>query len=264
MSATIDHGAFPMGVDFLRLQEQISDQCGKATVEFSAHAGKALPATLEQLGSVLSILYRLACCAWGCSKGDHTLEWLAGKLINQASGSYRLFMAGHYDESLVLTRGIGEIANLLCLFKNDPTALVTWENASRQDRLNNFSPAGVRRRIEQLGDVTPVIEKARYQKLCEVGAHPVPGMAPGHYTGTGRPMLNGIMQETGVFVCATELGFAVSVAALWLIEPLKPPPDIRKLLFDKAVSLIRSLGAFTILNYEELNALALKNVSESD
>lgn len=175
----------------------------------------------------------------------------------------RLLRAGHYDESLVLTRGIGEIANLLCLFKNDPAELSGWKTATRSERLNNFGPAAVRKKIEKLGNIAASIDEERYRKLCEVGAHPVPGFAPGHYTGTGRPILSGIMQETGVFVCTTELGYAAAVAALWLIEPLGPSQEIKQLLFDKAVALMRSLGAFTILNYEELNAKALQQNATS-
>jgi len=258
MATRSDDSEFPMGVQLLRFQEEIADACSKATDQFSATAGKALPATLEELGSVLSILYRLACCSWGCPGGDHTLEWMTGRLVNQACGSYRLLRAGLYDESLVLTRSIGEVANLLCLFKNGPTELSAWKTASRSERLNNFGPAAVRKKIEKLGTIVPSIDKERYQKLCEVGAHPVPGFAPGHYTGTGRPILSGIMQETGVFVCTTELGYAVAVAAIWLIEPLGPPQEMKQLLFAKVVALMQSLGAFTILNYEEMNASALQ------
>jgi hypothetical protein len=260
---TKDGGAaFPMGVAFLNLQNNIANACSEQTDEFSANAGKALPASLEELGSVVSILYRLACCGWGCAGGDHTREWLTGKLVNQACGSYRLLRAGHYDESLILTRGVGEIANLLCLFKYDPPELSSWKAATRKERVNKFGPSAVRKKVEKFG-ITRSIDEERYQKLCEVGAHPVPGLAPGHYSANGRPILNGILQETGLFVCTTELGYAVSIAASFLAEPLAPTHEIKRLLLDKSITLMRSLGAFTLLNYEELNAEALRKNSTS-
>ena len=250
--------ALPVGIEFLKLQQGIEEACGVTTDELSASAGRAQPATIEALGTVLSMLYRLACCGWGCAGGDHTIEWLIGRVVNHASGAYRLMRAAYYDESLVLTRGIGETANLLCLFKQDATELAAWKAATRRERLSSFGPAAVRKKIENRASEGTYIDQVRYQKLCELGTHPVPGVAPGHYSGTGRPVLSGIIQEAGVFVDITELSYAVGLTAIWSIELLALPQDAKKKLFDGSVNLIAALGAFTILEYEDLLAKALR------
>lgn len=61
-----EHASFPEGLAFLELQKAAFDAAESVTKDFSTSAGVKLPATVENLGSVLSILYRTAYCAWGC------------------------------------------------------------------------------------------------------------------------------------------------------------------------------------------------------
>ena len=199
------HAAFPVGSAFLDLQIGASNSVAEATDAFLRESGEKLPATLESLGTTLSLMYRAACCAWGCNGGDHQLEWVAGRVINQSTASFSLIRAASYDESLMLVRGIGEIANLLWLFQSDQPQLQAWQEASRKERLSNFGPAAVRKKLESLQGMGPPIDNQRYQKLCEVGTHAVPGLAPSHYSATGRPLLTGIFQPVGVYVATTEL-----------------------------------------------------------
>jgi hypothetical protein len=121
-------------------------------------------------------------------------------------------------------------------------------------RLKEFSPAApVRRKLARTDYPELAVTEEQYKKLCEIGVHPVPGLTPGHYTGTGRPMLGGgLMQPVGVYMCTTELGYAVGISAIPLIALLNPTEDVKQLLFDASVRLLRSLGKFNIMNYDEL------------
>lgn len=242
---------FRTGIAFLEQAEQANDQCSAVSRAYAADAVERLPASLKNLGSVLSLLYRASCCFWGCSKADHQVEWLAGRVTNQALGSHRLYLSGLYDESLVLTRGIGEIANLVFLFGNDRSELSQWKTASRQDRIKEFGPAAVRKRLKST--LVPV-DRDRYARLCEVGTHPVPQQRPGHYWGTGKPVLGGVMQPVGLMVCATELAYATSVAAIPLARLLPLGAEIQSEFQKAALGCIRSLGSFSIMNYDELLA----------
>ena len=112
MMSEEDHGKFPIGFAFLELTQKIADQGAYAADEFLRTGGKALPATIAEFGTLLSLLYRAASCQWGCHGGDHQGEWLCGRVVNQAMSALNLIRAGHYDEALMLIRGIGEIANL--------------------------------------------------------------------------------------------------------------------------------------------------------
>jgi hypothetical protein len=158
----------------------------------------------------------------------------------------------------MLSRGIGEIANLLWLFQSDRPQLQVWQKASRKERLSSFGPAAVRKRLEALQKMGPPIDNLRYQKLCEVGTHPVPGLAPSHYSATGRPLLTGIFQPVGVYVATTELAFSVAMCAVPISTLVLKDKNARQALFDASITLTRSLGAFTVLNYEELLSEAIR------
>jgi len=56
----------------------------------------------------------------------------------------------------------------------------------------------------------------------------------------------------GVYVATTELGFAIATCATPAATVAIKDQQARQLLFDESIALVRSLGAFTILNYEEL------------
>jgi hypothetical protein len=189
---------FPTGRRFLDLAQTLADHGSKATDKFFVPSGNVHPKTLTALGDVLSIPYRLGSCAYGCRGGDHQIEWLVGKQINQAVSAHRLIRAGQYDEALMLIRGIGEIANLLWLFRDDKTELTAWKAADEKTRVRQFGPAKVRQRLERHSSVGPLIDSKRYQALCEIGTHPTPGLAPGHYTGKGPPIVGAIPQTVGI------------------------------------------------------------------
>jgi len=242
---------FPVGLEFFDLHRKTAEQASETTEQMQRHSGIKLPATTEGLGTVLSIMYRAACCGFGCNGGDHQLEWLVGRVVNQANAAFSLIRSASYDESLMLTRGIGEIANLLWLFQNDSSTKDAWRNADRRERMNRFGPAAVRKALNQLGGIGPPVDDARYQKLCEVGTHPVPGIAPSHFTGTGRPVLSGLVQPVGVYVATTELSYAVAMCGTPTATIVIQDQEMRQSLFTASVTLIRSLGSFTVLNYEE-------------
>lgn len=100
----------------------------------------------------------------------------------------------------------------------------------------------VRRAIEAYGQA-PSIDAQRYQKLCEVGTHPVPGNAPGHFTGTGRPVLGGFFQEAGS-PCMTELGLTVASCAIPLAILCGFEQERKQAIFDVSYKLVQNLGGF--------------------
>ena len=186
----------PAGRNFLATAQHLADLSSKATDKFGAQAGELYPKTLTGTGNVISLLYRLACCYYGCRGGDHQVEWLTGKFVNQAIGAHLLIRVAQYDEALMIIRGMGEIANMLWLFQEDKNELITWKAAGRTMRLSKFRPGEVRKRLKKLLKIGPLIDDKRYDAFCEIGTHPVPGLAPGHFTGTGRPILGALYQSS--------------------------------------------------------------------
>jgi hypothetical protein len=154
---------------------------------------------------------------------------------------------------------MGEIANLLWLFANDREALADWKTCDRRTRMKKYAPAAVRRALKSISPDMPFIEEDRYKALCEVGTHPVPAFRPGHYSGSGRPVLGMYFQAPGYAMCVNELGFALAMAATPALTLLDIPKELRETAADVALDLLRSLGSMTILNYEEYIAKAKAN-----
>src|SRR5712671_6182669 len=165
---------FPTGRNFLTIAQHLADLSSKATDSFRTNAGGLYPKTLAGTGNVLSILYRLACCAYGCKGGDHQIEWLVGKFVNQATSAHRLIRAAQYDEALMIIRGMGEIANLLFLFQNDKNELAAWKATDKRIRFKQFFPGEVRKRLTKLLRIGPLIDEDRYNALCKIATHPTP------------------------------------------------------------------------------------------
>lgn len=247
---------FPEGLNFFEEIDKSLHLCSKSTDEFSKSSGEKLPATVDKLGTLLSILYRVSCCVWGCHGGDHQFEWLIGRVTNQAMAANNLIRSAFYDEALMLTRGIGEIANLFHLFGFSTDEFDEWSQSSKSQRMKKYGPASVRKKLEQYG-ANFSIDQNRYQYLCEVGTHPVPGHIPGHYSGAGRPVLGGIAQPVGIYVCYTELGYAVASCGISLLVKLEDQ-ERKQQIFDASSQLLMSLGSFSVLTYEELLDEALE------
>lgn len=243
---------FPRGLAFLQALESANEHSLKHSDAFLQAGGKRLPDSVEKLGTLLSLLYQAACCRWGCRGGDHAVEWLAGRSVNLGISAYKLIRSAFYDEALLLVRSIGEIANLLWLFRSDERELPAWKNSTRKQRLKRFSPRAVRTRLEERGNVGAIIDRERYGRLCELATHPMPGVVPGQFSGAGRPILGMIMQPAGVFVAVNELSLSLAVTAVPASHLLDLDQGHKSMLGSAAVALLRSLGRFHVLNYHDL------------
>ncbi|RIV23797.1 hypothetical protein DYU11_12570 [Fibrisoma montanum] len=245
--------------NFLDILSQGFKQAEEETILFERISGAKHPKAINNLGNALSLLYQAACCYWKCIGGDHSIEKLIGKVVNQAISSFQLYRGCFYDESLMLTRGIGEIANLLHLFFFFPDKIEVWKALNSRERYKQFKPSAVREMLEKNNSLVP-IDKDRYGKLCEIGTHPTPSEIPGHYTGTGVPILGMIVQPVGAYVSITELSYSVGLVLVVTPKLLDLDADIAKKMKDIGLELIRSLGSFNIMNYQEnLEKLAQTN-----
>lgn len=219
-------------------------------MQLEGKVGERHPMTIKYLNPALFYLYNVACCSWGCSGGDHTIERMIGKAVNQAVCSFQLYRAAYYDESLMLTRGIGEIANLLYLFHFVPTSENDWKTLDERARYNKYKPSAVRKALAERSPLVP-IEQDRYSRLCAIGTHPDPKEVPGHYTGIGLPVLGMVFQEVGAFVSINELAYAIGMITAIAPKLIKLEEELGRELKELSIQLIRNIGSFTVLNYQE-------------
>jgi|TARA_R100000501_G_scaffold10533_2_gene20554 hypothetical protein len=251
---------WPDGWKFLEEIEALSEEVSRDTDKQRELSGTKYPLTLENLGTLLSFLYRAASCEWGCRGGDHQTEWLVGRVVNQGIASYRLLRSGFYDESLMLTRGIGEIANLLWLFREEDE-LEHWRTAERSDRLKHFSPAAVRKKLRSRMPIEPPISDSRYRQLCEVGSHPVPWIGPNLFSGSTRPILGHVVQPLGLMIAVNELCFAASVAAPPVALLLNLKEEAADGLQKSWTAVFESIGGITIDRYHEFTSDKVKTAA---
>jgi hypothetical protein len=96
---------------------------------------------------------------------------LTAKVVASSLAALRLALSGYYDEALALTRGVGEIANLLFLFAAKPAELERWRHADEALRKKEFGPVKVRITLETLGLTPPFhLGKLARRHRAEYGA----------------------------------------------------------------------------------------------
>jgi hypothetical protein len=151
------------------------------------------------------------------------------------------------------TRGVGEVANLLLLFASDSSQLANWRHAARRERMERFSPMGVRLTLEKLG-VTSPIDQARYKALSEGGVHATPETVPQAHNPRGRAVLGQVFQLPGAIAALTELAAATVLGVHSSARLLDLPPAVRTDFDRRAGAFIDGLPAIDVMNVKELLA----------
>jgi hypothetical protein len=205
----------PRGSEFFKVAATVETQCAELSLGELPKLGISAPACYEFLGNVLSMLYEEASCFHACDNSDHLIQRLTARIVTHSLSSLRLATFGYYDESLALTRNVGEIANLLFLFAAQPDSLQTWRLADEQKRKREFGPVKVRLKLEQL-NLVPPIDESRYGLLCEVGVHAVPSISPQNFNEHNRPTVGAKFQDTGLICTLNELSVVVAESAACL------------------------------------------------
>ena len=246
----------PEGQDFLELVWHQEDECQTETDALLPNLGKKAPMALVHVGTVLSLLDRMASCWWECRGGDHRIEYLCGRVASNARAAVRLMRFALYDESLSLSRAMGETANLMQLFTLDRSALHDWRNATPNTARNDFSPYKVRMRIEGLSQ-SPVITRERYGLLSGRATHVGPHTVPQSHNILGIPFAGGYVQEEGILVCLNELALPLSVAACFGAILLELDKTKRLTILQGARTLAEHLGGATITEIDEYHRQTL-------
>ena len=213
--------------------------------------GVSMPACYAQFGKLLNVLDAVASCRWHCDGGDHLVQYLIGRCVSNARASHSLLMIGMYDESLALTRSIGELANLLLLFGYDRAAFAQWRAADRKERLRLFQPRHVRDELEKR-QIPVGIDRERYAALSEIGVHATPETKPNAHNPGRKANLGGRQQLLGAMICMNELAYSLGLAGAAAGSTLVSDPRGKAELRSESVALIRSIGGATILNRDEL------------
>ena len=253
-----DAGA-PEGLTFLKLVWKQEDSCEVETDKRIPNLGEKAPVCLEHIGTVLSLLDRMASCWWVCRKGDHRVEYLCGRVASHARAVLRLLRFGFYDESLVLCRGMGETANLLQLFVFDTASFEIWKVSSRQRIRQEFSAVKVRLRLESLSIPPAAVDKERYRVLSERAAHVHPETTPQSHNILGIPSAGAQLQNEGLLVCLNELAIPLSLTTTFGALILDLEKSIKEQVFSASKNLAEQIGGANITEIENYHREVLKD-----
>jgi hypothetical protein len=243
----------PSGPEFLRIIQEHEAQCEKETWERVPYLGKMVPECLEKIGLVLFVMDAMASCFYGCRGGDHVIEYLIGRACASARASLRLLFFGYYDESLGITRSIGEIANLLLLFNQDDHAFEEWRALPDEDRRKKFSPVKVRLRLEEIGAAKGVnlmllsVDEDRYRTLSGISVHIGPATKPQNYNRLGIPIGGGKFQEVGFMICLNELCRALGIVVVACSKVLGHDESRKREVQAAGIDLLASVGSVDVM-----------------
>jgi hypothetical protein len=233
------------GISFLDRIAEMEEACVKETIDRIPHLGKKLPDCYEALGMTLALLDGAATCFWGCSQGDHRIEYLIGRAANSAYAGLSMAKRGYYDQALSIARILGEIANLLALFVADATQWEKWKTMDERQRRREFSAINVRLSLDQKGAPTAV-DKERYGRLSGYSIHADPNSMPQAHNPVGQAMTSPVYQDEGLILSINELALAVAFIAVYAPRLLKYEADHTKVFHDTARVLIEAFGAVNV------------------
>ena len=191
------------------------EKCHKESLLALPTIGKKLPILVEEVDGLLRKLDEIASCALVCpgKNSSHHVQKLLGKTVSCSIASIELAYRGHYDESMILCRSVGEAANLSWLFLLDKTLLDNWMTLEPKKRWHKFKPGAVRKLIKDKGVPVP-IDQSKYSSLSELG-HPTPHASPNYYN-SHLPTLGGRFQKDGLIVAINEIAGALSIVGMAL------------------------------------------------
>lgn len=227
---------FPEGSEYWRLTRVAEEQCESLTLAAQVNSD----GISTRLGTVMSLLYRMACCHWGCQGREHVFEYLAGRTCTSAQSAYRLIGFGYYDEALSLSRNVAEIGNLTHLFFTENEHIRTWLDLPSKDRRKEYSPVKVREKLRSLNAVIPTDQDA-YSWLCEIGTHITPKTRPQAHNSDGRAILGAVYQSDGWSSAMNSLAWSVCTVAGPMAKLAILDRSQAERLFEETIALAESL-----------------------
>jgi hypothetical protein len=231
----------PLGIEFLNVLRGSATRV-RGTAWPDLITSDRSKDTLENIGTLLSLLDRLGSCWWECSGGPHLLHYLVIRGCSTTAAGVELVSTGFYDEAISLSRNVAEVGNLLWLFAVAPGSADEWATADRQLRLRRYSPRAVRDAIDAAGAPLP-IDQATYQELCELGPHVTPDVTPQTHAKGEQPSTGGLrhnLNSANIALAHLALGICAVAAGGARVVPV-PVPQFNQ-INEATIAAIRALA----------------------
>jgi len=105
-------------------------------------------------------------------KIELTIQYMGARLFNSIVTAIKLMLSGYYQNSVMLQRDIVEIGFLLDYFLSDKSKVDEWKNSSTKERMDKFSPAIVRKALDDRNGFEGKKRQEIFKLMSEVATHP--------------------------------------------------------------------------------------------
>jgi len=100
------------------------------------------------------------------------IKMLSIRMFNAFGASLTLISSGYHQNSGLVMRDILETVFLIDLFKTDHTAIERWRLADKKKQREEFSPAAVRKALDERDGAHTKKRAEVYKMFSELAAHP--------------------------------------------------------------------------------------------
>ena len=100
------------------------------------------------------------------------VKMLSIRMFNAFGASLTLIFSGYHQNSGMVMRDILETAFLMDLFKTDHSAIERWRFADKKTQRKIFSPAAVRKALDERDGFHTMKRAEAYKMFSELAAHP--------------------------------------------------------------------------------------------
>lgn len=135
------------------------------------------------------------------------IKMLSIRLFNAFGASLKLMFSGYHQNSAMVMRDTLETMFLMDLFRTDHTLIERWRFAERKEMKNTFSPAAVRKTLDERDGLNNKKREEIYKMFSDLASHP--NMHSQHML---RPQKGGdivmgvFMEETALKAGLDEMG----------------------------------------------------------
>jgi hypothetical protein len=105
------------------------------------------------------------------SDDELTMQFLGIRLFNAAAVSLKLALSGYYQKAFVHVRDILETYFLVDYLRNNPDQVAAWKNATKKQRLTDFSPKKIREALDKRDGYVENARKFAYDLISENASH---------------------------------------------------------------------------------------------
>ena len=120
----------------------------------------------------LNLTFELTISYKNPSEDEQTIQFIGGRLFNDAAAAFKLMLAGYYQISFSIQRDIFETGCLLDYFTSHPDKIKHWKQCSNKERQEFYRPVKIREALDKRDGFTQSERKEKYKILCEYASHP--------------------------------------------------------------------------------------------